>query len=253
MSNKKTKNYHVILLTIMGTLTINCSGGSDFSGSSDKSKKEEPAPAYREPSTIDSDRNKNEQSMPNIGHNDENSIPQKSDETPSVKTTQNPSLSTLTPMSVNFSAPPKEAVTKGSFTAWTNPVQPAQGQPYRIIIQITLPSNVTSYNINDLSGTIVGTDTYTQGIGRNFRTKMYPESQTYQTSGNKAQVIITIPGAYSGVRDTINVASDILNERQNILLTFGGGTPGIMPYGGMPAGANYSYGSPMFPSGQTQY
>jgi hypothetical protein len=64
----------------------------------------------------------------------------------------------------NGGGAPKNAVTKGSFTAWTVPEDPEPGQDYVIVIEIKLPEKVRRYPLKDLSGMVVGTDGWRQAI-----------------------------------------------------------------------------------------
>lgn len=106
-----------------------------------------------------------------------------------------------------------KAITKGSFTVWTIPEDPEPGQNYHIIIQVKLPDRIKKYRRSDLSGTVIGTDGYRQylpGVKRGY----------LPVKGNKAQVAIFVPAAASLVRDTIEVRSKILSEKQNLEIVF---------------------------------
>lgn len=125
------------------------------------------------------------------------------------------------------------AVTRGSFTAWTEPANPEPGQNYLIIIQIRLPDDVTRYRLSDLSGKVVGSDTYTQNIpyeesaplaaGVSTRDGLKPvrRTDTVDVIDNKVQLAIKVPGASRLVRDTITIRSRRLRENQQLTLTFG--------------------------------
>ncbi|MCA9019589.1 MAG: hypothetical protein KDA74_05575, partial [Planctomycetaceae bacterium] len=62
--------------------------------------------------------------------------------------------------------PMGNAVTAGSFTAWTVPKDPDLNEDYLIIIQVKLPVSYksTRYRASDLSGLVLGTDDHRQAI-----------------------------------------------------------------------------------------
>ncbi|MBT4868423.1 MAG: hypothetical protein HON53_25215 [Planctomycetaceae bacterium] len=115
---------------------------------------------------------------------------------------------------LGFSMPKSgKAITKGSFTVWTVPEDPAPGQNYLIIIQVKLPKKITRYRRSDLKGTVVGTDGYRQyipGVRRGY----------LPVKENKAQLAIFVPAAASLVRDRIEVSSRILKEKQKLEIEF---------------------------------
>lgn len=124
------------------------------------------------------------------------------------------------------------AVTKGSFTAWTDPADPQPGQPYQIIIQIRLPERIRQYSISDLSGKVVGTDKYVQQIPvdpskpystttlRGSRVVQAKVSEPLRVFDQKVQLMIKIPGAQQLVRDTIHISSKVLDESQTLEIEF---------------------------------
>ena len=106
-----------------------------------------------------------------------------------------------------------KAITKGSFTVWTVPEDPAPGQNYLIIIQVKLPKKITRYRRSDLKGMVVGTDGYRQyipGVRRGY----------LPVKNNKAQLAVFVPAAASLVRDRIEVSSKILKEKQKLEIEF---------------------------------
>lgn len=106
----------------------------------------------------------------------------------------------------------KNAVRKGSFTAWTVPEDPRPGEMYLIMIQVELPRDLKRLNKADLSGIVIGTDGYRQVI---------PGSRGYlPVVDRRAQLVIQVPGAASLVRDTIEVRSKMLGEEQVLQITF---------------------------------
>jgi hypothetical protein len=127
------------------------------------------------------------------------------------------------------------AVTKGSFTAWTEPEVPEVGRPYLIIIEVRLPKEVKGYRISDLSGTVRGTDGYGQSIpfdakqrnssfytDENVQHRIRTGSESIKVRANKIQLGIQVPGAQKLVRDTIEIRSRRLREKQKLELVFGG-------------------------------
>lgn len=104
-------------------------------------------------------------------------------------------------------------VNKGKFTAWTVPADPLPFQPYFIVIEVAYPKTADKKQIrarnNDLSGTIVGTDNYRQSI-----------EQTGQVIPRVSQIVIPVPGAERYVRDTITIRSKLLEETQELTITF---------------------------------
>ncbi|MEQ9408733.1 MAG: hypothetical protein RIK87_13435 [Fuerstiella sp.] len=127
------------------------------------------------------------------------------------------------------------AVTKGSFTVWTEPEAPNPQQPYFIIIEIMLPESTRMYRVNDLSGYVVGSDRYRQKIpvdretpNASFYTdehqklKKLTASEQIKVRGNKVQLAIKVPGARRLVKDTIQIRSRRLRENQELELVFGG-------------------------------
>lgn len=126
------------------------------------------------------------------------------------------------------------AVTKGSFTAWTDPANPAPQDPYAIIIEVKLPPRVKIYRLTDLTGKVVGTDNYTQRLPwdntrgtwpymfKNDREYRVGRSERIRVRDNKIQTKIKVPGAQNKVRDLITIRSETLKEEQHLELVFGG-------------------------------
>lgn len=128
------------------------------------------------------------------------------------------------------------AVTKGSFTVWSEPEIPRPGRPYRLIVQVRLPDRIKAYRINDLSGRLVGTDEYQQKIpydpdaphnlfytDENLQAiKITSGSESIKVRDNKIQLMIIVPPANRLVKDTIEIRSRRLREKQKLELVFGG-------------------------------
>ncbi len=116
-------------------------------------------------------------------------------------------------MSVNINVP-KSAITRGSFTVWTEPEHPTPRVPYDIIIQVKLPNAPRLYRLSDLSGTVRGSDGYLKQI-------KYPATDKKGVKDGLVQVSVRIPGAAQLVRDVIQVRSKLLKEEQTIEIIFG--------------------------------
>lgn len=106
---------------------------------------------------------------------------------------------------------------KGSFTAWTVPEDPLPGQAYKIVMVVQLPERVARYRATDLSGKVVGSDTYTQAIpGREYTGK-----RVYLPIKDRtAQLVIEVPGGAAKVKDVIHIRSRVLRESQELQIEF---------------------------------
>ena len=117
-----------------------------------------------------------------------------------------------------FQAPSSARVfTKGSFSAWTIPNDPKPGEEYQIVIVVRLPDRVKRYQASDLKGLVIGTDGYKQAIpGPEFsRGRVYLPMKDHT-----AQLVVTVPGAQQRVRDTIEIRSTTLREKQVLQIEF---------------------------------
>ncbi|QDT94700.1 hypothetical protein [Gimesia aquarii] len=132
--------------------------------------------------------------------------------------------------------PMGNAVTVGSFTAWTVPKDPDLNEDYLIIIQVKLPYSYksTRYRASDLSGIVLGTDKHRQSIPWDVR---WPNSTfTPQLKGQVrpvkkggylpvkkrvSQLIVKVPGSkIPATRDTIKIESKILKEKHTLEIVF---------------------------------
>jgi len=111
------------------------------------------------------------------------------------------------------------AVTKGSFTVWTEPLDPIPNQPYIIVVQIKVPEGMNSFPKSDLVIDVVGTDT--------FHLRLPDPRRGFKLIGelpvinSETQLLIPIPGAESLVQDAIQIESrKILKEKQSMLIEF---------------------------------
>lgn len=127
------------------------------------------------------------------------------------------------------------AVTKGSFTAWTIPENPAVGDWYKIVVEVRVPDRITQYRLSDLTGTVVGTDGYSRKIpydSRQIKLSSYVDednklqqiksSSRVKPRDNKVQLVLRIPPASLNLtEDTIKIKSRRLRESQELKLVFG--------------------------------
>ncbi len=127
------------------------------------------------------------------------------------------------------------AVTKGSFTAWTDPENPSPGERYNIIIVIKLPDTVKAYRVSDLTGSVIGSDGFRQRIpydSARMSASFYTDEknqlqaitgrEAITVRNNQIQLVISIPGAERLTRDVIKISSKRLREKQELELIFGG-------------------------------
>lgn len=157
-----------------------------------------------------------------------NPAPATSTATPQTNPTPAPSPSPST--SSTHPPTPANAVTKGSFTVWAVPPDPQPLEDYQIYLTATLPSNVASYQESDLSGTVNGTDGYSQQLSQSVKhsgaggvfnvTTLTTVPPQFTVNGNVAELVIWVPGASAHVNDTVNVRSALLNESQSIQIQF---------------------------------
>lgn len=115
-------------------------------------------------------------------------------------------------MAMNI-AVPESAITRGSFTVWTEPEQPLPRVPYDIIIQVKLPPSAKFYRLNDLTGFVKGTDGYQKQI-------RYTPNERRGVKDGFVQVNVRIPGAAQLVKDVIQIRSRLLDEEQTIEIIF---------------------------------
>jgi hypothetical protein len=111
------------------------------------------------------------------------------------------------------------AVTKGSFTAWTDPADPKPREDYLLVILVRVPDSVRKYTQEDLSGFLTGDDGYETPIG-NFTGKGFPKQFYGQFNDKAHRLVIRVPGAAAKVRDTIQIRSRILREEQTLEKVF---------------------------------
>ena len=111
------------------------------------------------------------------------------------------------------------AVTKGSFTAWTVPEDPAPREDYLVVIQVRVPEKIRKYKKEDLSGFLEGDDGYETPLG-NFTGKGFPRQFYGKFDDEARQFVIRIPGGAAKVHDRIQIRSKILREEQSLEITF---------------------------------
>lgn len=118
-------------------------------------------------------------------------------------------------------APPSDAVRKGSFVAWTEPADPTPGENYAIFIQVDYGGKSTFFTESDLTGFVRGTDGYRQYImASSYGNAPSLWAPVFSKTGNGQRVKVFVPGAYKMVRDTIQVHSQILSEKQVLEIVF---------------------------------
>jgi|GEM_PF-2223615 len=110
---------------------------------------------------------------------------------------------------------PGYAQTKGSFSAWADPRNPRPGEEYNIVVLIKLPGKSGKYKASDLTGFVKGTDSYDQKI-------RYKSNQTFPVEDGAVKILIPVPGAARLVRDTVQVESKMLHEKQTFEIVFDG-------------------------------
>ena len=118
-----------------------------------------------------------------------------------------------TSMSIAGLKIPGHAQTKGSFSAWTDPRDPKPGEDYFVVILIRLPGNVTKLRGSDVTGNVIGTDSYRQAI-------RFKSTDLLPIKNGVVEIRIAVPGAARLVRDTIRVESKILREKQIFEIEF---------------------------------
>ena len=111
------------------------------------------------------------------------------------------------------------AVTKGSFTAWTDPADPKPREDYLLVILVRVPDSIRKYTKEDLSGFLTGDDGYETPIG-NFTGKGFPKQFYGQFDDKAHRLVIRVPGAAAKVKDTIQIRSKILREEQTLEIVF---------------------------------
>ncbi|MEX0718745.1 MAG: hypothetical protein WD066_19275 [Planctomycetaceae bacterium] len=147
--------------------------------------------------------------------------------------------------------PGNNMVTRGSFTVWTEPEDPEPRRPYYIYIQMIVPKRLSRIAVDDLSGTIHGTDGYNAVVptGRGYyndsRIGKAPDARVEKFVGDTsnqpfavvrnplerlfvhegtAMLRVQIPGASSrgplAIRDTITIRSKALKEEQTLEIEF---------------------------------
>ncbi len=133
------------------------------------------------------------------------------------------------------------AVTEGSFTAWTVPENPGPNDTYMIVIEVKLPEEIKIYRLTDLTGVVVGTDNYKQQLpwDNNPRVQKYwpyphrvkneravkigwqDRKDRIRVNDHKLQMFFKIPGGNRSIRDRITLRSKVLKEEQELELVFG--------------------------------
>lgn len=108
---------------------------------------------------------------------------------------------------------PRNAVSAGSFSVWTEPDNPDPGEPYKIIVQIRMPDGTERYSLADLEGVVVGSDGYQKMIPGNLRGFL-------PVQDGHVRFEVHIVSADENVQDTVFVRSKVLREAQKLQLRF---------------------------------
>lgn len=123
-------------------------------------------------------------------------------------------------------------VKRGSFAAWTVPLDPEPEKEYTIVIQVKLPATLRRYRASDLSGIVQGSDRYVQTIPwdgrwpnvtltvRGGRLVVVKKKDHLPVRNGIAQLMIRVPPAEKLVRDTIRIRSRLLKEEQTLEIVF---------------------------------
>lgn len=131
----------------------------------------------------------------------------------------------------------KNAVTKGKFTVWSEPSNPAVGQSYHIWIRVQLPPTVKRFRVDDLTGTVSGDlDGHRQAIphdprwgppkvryrGKDISLRKKGYVPIRKVKGQKYAIIyIWVPGSQvPKTTDTVQIRSKMLNEAQKLKIVF---------------------------------
>lgn len=124
---------------------------------------------------------------------------------------------------------PDNAVRAGAFCLFAEPPQPAEGQPYYLIVQLQLPLhvNLRRFSRTDVSGTLEGTDGFRMNLPNEqlysilFGQLVALPSPVYALDGRQARWASYVPGAKLGVKDQVRIRSQVLNEEQTLQIEFG--------------------------------
>lgn len=108
---------------------------------------------------------------------------------------------------------PGHAQRKGNFAAWTEPRDPKPNERYEIVIQVRLPANAKKLRGSDLRGLVTGTDAYRQEI-------IFKSNEEFPIENGIVEVRVTVPGGDLRVRDTIQIRSKLLREKQTFEIEF---------------------------------
>ena len=145
------------------------------------------------------------------------------------------------PTSAAAPKPTGNAVTKGSFTVWTSPEVPAVRQNYWVFIAVSLPKPKASvsgsprlFPVNDVTGRVKGSDTYTQSLlfdqrfpgvveFLNLSGQFVKATKTTRipTQNRRVQLRVLVAGAeLPKTVDMVRLRSRLLRETQELKLTF---------------------------------
>jgi hypothetical protein len=102
------------------------------------------------------------------------------------------------------------------------PKDPRPQQDYEIFVLVNLPFDAADYNLDDLDGTVHGTDGYQAGFGRSTPPpeRAYQYAPVIRKEGHSLTIVMRIPGAERLVEDRVAVSSRILGESHELELVF---------------------------------
>ncbi|MBC7660827.1 MAG: hypothetical protein H7249_14110 [Chitinophagaceae bacterium] len=127
-------------------------------------------------------------------------------------------VSAPSPVAATFKPPPvavpSTAVKKGNFTVWTVPADPVPFKHYMVYILVNIPLVATNYTDKDVTGSVIGSDTYVKDFGG-----LWPFDK-FTTSPGYGLYQVDIPGSFRKVSDMIKVQSTLLNENQELKIVF---------------------------------
>jgi len=151
--------------------------------------------------------------------------------------------------------PTGNAVSKGSFTVWTEPQSPAIRQDYWICISMKLEDkhikrrNGRGLPAADITGRVVGSDGYSQRllfdrrfpgvveyVGRSGAFITARRNSRIPVFSKRVQIRVRVPGAdLARTVDSVRLASKLLNEKQELRLVFGSRPRGKQRLGTRPS------------------
>jgi hypothetical protein len=131
------------------------------------------------------------------------------------------SLSSENASSVSVSSSesvPYNAIKKGSFTLWTNPLDPRPGEAYNVHLKVEVFDPSNSYSCRNLTGNLRGTDGFMFSVDRACQSQLGFEVRSLRggpTKTSSFEYQFRIPGGSRRIVDTLNIQSRPLNANQS--------------------------------------